>query len=137
MCGVCACVVCVARVLCVCGVCGVCGVCVCYVRCVCMCVCVCVCVRVWGSSLLLFLKTGLKSIEILCGFAGFMLKCLKNVVFWDPDVAILVRGGTDFQKFEDVPSETAENISTDTTRTTRTTRTHESPLSSTPSERCV
>ena len=39
-----------------------------------------------------------------------MLKCLKNVVFLDPDVTICVRGATDFQNFEDVPSETAKQI---------------------------
>ena len=35
---------------------------------------------------------------------------IENAVFLDPDVAILVRGGTDFQKCEDVPRETAEQI---------------------------
>ena len=33
-------------------------------------------------------------------------------MFWDPDVAICVRGATDFQNFEDVPSETARNTRT-------------------------
>ena len=65
---------------------------------------------VWGSMLGLFLRVGLKIIEIHFVFEGFMLKCLNNAVFLDPDVAILVRGGTDFQKCEDVPSETADNI---------------------------
>ena len=49
-------------------------------------------------------------IEIHCVFEGFMLKCLKNVVFLDPDVTICVRGATDFQNFEDVPSETTRKI---------------------------
>ena len=31
-------------------------------------------------------------------------------MFLDPDVAICVRGATDFQNFEDVPSETARKI---------------------------
>ena len=89
---------------------------------VCVCVCECVCVCMWGSMLVLFLRIGLKIIEIPCVFEGVMLKCLKSAVLLDLDVAILVRGGTDFQKFEDVPSETAENISTRTAR--GTTRTH-------------
>ena len=46
-----------------------------------------------------------------------MLKCLKNVVFLDPDVTICVRGATDFQNLEDVPSETAKKISNDAART--------------------
>ena len=39
-----------------------------------------------------------------------MLKCLKNAVFLDLSFTILVRGATDFQKFEEVPSETARKI---------------------------
>ena len=31
-------------------------------------------------------------------------------MFLDPDVTICVRGATDFQNFEDVPSETARKI---------------------------
>ena len=53
-----------------------------------------------------------KIIEIHCVFEGFMLKCLKNVVFLDPDVTICVRGATDFQNFEDVLSETAKKMGT-------------------------
>ena len=49
-----------------------------------------------------------KIIEIHCVFEGFMLKCLKNVVFLDPDVTICVRGASHFQNSEDVPSETAK-----------------------------
>ena len=34
-------------------------------------------------------------------------------MFLDPDVTICVRGATDFQNFEDVPSETARKIAND------------------------
>ena len=34
-------------------------------------------------------------------------------MFLDPDVTICVRGATDFQNFEDVPSETARKIADD------------------------
>ena len=50
-----------------------------------------------------------------------MPKWWESYVFLGLSFTICVRGGTDFQKVEDVPSETAETIST---RTTRTTRTH-------------
>ena len=57
-----------------------------------------------------------KIIEIHCVFEGFMLKCLENVVVLDPDVSICVRGATNFQNFEDVPSETARKIANGTGR---------------------
>ena len=84
---------------------------VCVRSCACVRVCVCECVCVCGGSILHnFLRIGLKIIEIPCVFEGFMLKCLKNVVFLDLSFTILVRGATDFQKFEDVPSEMARKI---------------------------
>ena len=46
------------------------------------------------------------SISVVC-FDVFMLKCSKSLVFLDRDVAICVRGATDFQNSEDLPHETA------------------------------
>ena len=42
-----------------------------------------------------------------------MTKCWKSYVFLDPAVTICVRGATDFQNFEDVPSETARKVADD------------------------
>ena len=66
-----------------------------------------------SQTKLLFLNTlSPKSLKSIVCFEGFMLKCLKNAVFLDPDVTICVRGATDFQNFEDVPSETAKTSHT-------------------------
>ena len=54
-----------------------------------------------------------KIIETHCVFEGFMLNCLKNAVFLDPDVTICVRGATDVQNVEDVPSETVRKSGRD------------------------
>ncbi len=55
-------------------------------------------------------ESGSQLLKLPCVFEGFMLTCWISHVFLDPDVAICVRGATDFQNFEDVPSETPRKI---------------------------